>query len=115
MNRHYAHTIVRLRAGTATDRYGNPRRNWDAPERLTVTGVNVQPAGSPPQSQEDTDDRQTTITEWRLSTPKGMDLDLVETDRIEWEGLTLEVDGKVGRWRIAGRVHHVEAALKEVD
>lgn len=115
MSRHYAHTIVRLRAPLVTDRYGNSKRDWSTPERLTVSGVNVQPGGSPPQSAEDTTDRQVTITEWRLYTPKGMDLDLEETDRVEWEGLTLRVDGKVGRWRISGRVHHVEAALKEVD
>ncbi|URN11367.1 hypothetical protein LUW77_03495 [Streptomyces radiopugnans] len=115
MSRHYQHTIVRLRAAETTDRYGNTKRDWSAPERLTVTGVNVQPAGVPARSDEDTTDRQVTVTGWHLSTPKGVDLDLEETDRVEWEGLTLQVDGKVGRWRVAGRVHHVEAALKEVD
>lgn len=115
MSRHYGHTIVRVRAPLVADRYGNRKRDWTAATRATVTGVNVQPAGSPPQSDEDTTDRQTTITGWRLYTPQGMDVDLLETDRVEYEGMTLEVDGKVGRWRIDGRVHHVEAALREVD
>lgn len=115
MSRHYAHTITRVRAPVAPDRYGNQRPDWTAAQRLTVPGVNVQPGGSPPQSEEYTADRQTTVTGWRLYTRPGMDLDLVETDRIEYAGLVLEVDGKVGRWRINGRVHHVEAGLREVD
>lgn len=115
MSRHYAHSVVRLRAPLAADRYGNKVRDWTAPARLPVAGVNVQPSGSPPQSDEHTTTRQTTITGWRLYTRPGMDLDLVETDRIEYGGMVLEVDGKVGRWRINGRVHHVEAGLREVD
>lgn len=115
MSRHFAYTIVRVRAPLTTDEYRNKKRDWDNAARLTVSGVNVQPAGSPPRSDEEITDRQTTVTQWRLSTPPGTDVDLLETDQVEWEGLTLEVDGKVGRWRIAGRVHHVEANLREVD
>jgi hypothetical protein len=115
VSRHYAHSILRVRAPLTTDRYNNQVRDWAAAQRSPVSGVNVQPAGSPPQSDEDTTGRQTTVTGWRLYTPPGMDIDLLETDRIEYGGMTLEVDGKVGRWRISGRVHHVEAALREVD
>lgn len=115
MSRHYQHTIVRVRAPLEENRYRDRKRDWGNADRLTVAGVNVQPAGSPPRSEEESVGRQTTVTEWRLSTPRGMDLDLVETDRVEYEGMTLEVDGKVGRWRVAGRIHHVEAALREVD
>lgn len=115
MSRHYAHAVVRLRAAETVDRYGNRKRDWPNAARMPVSGVNVQPAGSPPQSAEDTLDRQTTVTGWRLYTPPGMDLDLLETDRVEYEGMVLEVEGKVGRWRISGRVHHVEAMLREVD
>jgi hypothetical protein len=115
VNRHYQHTITRVRAPLVEDRYGNKKRDWQAAERLEVAGVNVQPAGTPSQSNEDTSDRQTTVTGWRLATPAGIDLDLLETDRVEYDGMTMEVDGKVGRWTVAGRVHHIEADLKEVD
>ncbi|MEU4967778.1 hypothetical protein [Streptomyces smyrnaeus] len=115
MSRHYAHSIVRVRAPEVTDRYGNKQRDWANAVRTALVGVNVQPAGSPPQSDEDSIDRQTTVTGWRLYTPPGMDLDLLETDRVEYDGITLEVDGKVGCWRIGGKVHHVEAMLREVD
>lgn len=115
MSRHFQHTIVRVRAPEVVDRYNNKQRDWANAARTSLVGVNVQPAGSPPQSDEDTVGRQTTITGWRLYTPPGMDVDLLETDRVEYEGMTLEVDGKVGRWRVGGKVHHVEAALREVD
>jgi len=112
----YVQSIVIVRAPVVRDRYGSESRDWAAAARTEVSGVNVQPASAPAQSTEHTDDRQTTVTGWRLYTPRGMDLDLLETDRVEHDGMTLEVDGKVGRWpRPGGGVHHVEAELKEVD
>ena len=109
--------FVRVRAPLVEDRYHNKKRDWDNAERITITGVNIQPAGAPVRSEEDTADRQTTVTAWNLQTPEGRDLDLLETDRIEVDGMTLEVDGKVGRWPdpFGPGVHHVEARLKEVD
>ena len=115
MSRHYGHSIVRVRAPEVVDRYQNRKRDWAAAVRTTLVGVNVQPAGSPPASDEDSVGRQTTVTGWRLYTPRGMDVDLLETDRVEYEGMVLEVDGKVGRWRVGGKVHHVEVSLREVD
>ena len=114
MSRHYAQQVVRLRAPLVVDVYNDARRDWANAARTTITGVNVQPAGSPPRSDEDTDDRQVTVTGWRLFTPPGMDVDLLETDRIEYGSIVFEVVGKVGRWEVAGRVHHVEATLTEV-
>lgn len=115
MSRLYGQTVVRVRAPLFEDRYRNKKRDWGSAERVTFSGVNMQPGGSPAISDEETTDRQTTITQWRLYTPHGVDLDLLETDRVEYDGMTLEVDGKVGRWIIDGQVHHVEAALKEAD
>jgi hypothetical protein len=113
----FLQSIVRVRAPVVTDRYNNRKRDWDDATRLTVEGVNVQPAGTPPRSDESTIDRQTTVTSWTLQTREGVDLDLLETDRVEFDGMTLEVDGRVGRWPdpFTGAVHHVEARLKEVD
>lgn len=115
MSRHFAHTVVRVRAPETTDRYNNKRRDWGSAERVTWTGVNMQPGGVPSSSNEDTVGRQTTVTDWELRSPRGMDLDLLETDRVEYEGMVLEVDGKVGRWRVGGKVHHCEVSLREVD
>lgn len=109
----YLQAIVIVRAGTMTDRYGNEKPDWGAAAaRIPVSGVNVQPFGG---SAEDTDDKQVTVTGWRLYTPRGMDLDLKETDRVEAWGTTMQVVGKVARWPApGGGVHHVEADLKEV-
>lgn len=41
--------------------------------------------------------------------------DLRETDRVEFDGQTLQVTGKVGRWPVPAGVRHIEAQLKEVD
>lgn len=108
----YLQSVTILRAGTATDEYGNKRPDWGVPARIPVSGVNVQPAGG---SDEDTDDKQLTVTGWRLYTPRGMDLDLRETDRVGFDGMVLQVVGKVARWPApGGGVHHIEADLREV-
>lgn len=110
-------SFVRVRAPLVEDRYHNKKRDWESAEREQVDGVNIQPAGSPVRSEEETADRQTTVTSWVLQSREGVDLDLKETDRVEVDGMTLEVDGKVGRWPdpFGPGVHHVEARLKEVD
>lgn len=111
----YRQTVVVLRAPLVADRYGNKVPDWENAARTTVERVNLQPASSPSDSDEDTENRQLTVTGWQLSTPRGVDLDLLETDRIVYGDLVLEVAGKVGRWETGGRVHHVEASLKEVS
>ncbi|MEU7149211.1 hypothetical protein AB0B15_14415 [Streptomyces sp. NPDC045456] len=109
----FTQIVTVVRPATVTDEYGNRTPDWTAATRATVSGVNVQPQGG---GSEDTDDRQITVTDWRLYTPRGMDLDLRESDRIEAGGMTLQVTGKVARWPApGGGVHHIEADLKEVD
>lgn len=110
----YTQAVTIVRPGVSTDEYGNERPDWGVGAiRTTVSGVNVQPAGG---STEDTTDKQLTVTGWRLYTPRRMDLDLRETDRVEFDGMTLQVTGKVARWPApGGGVHHIEADLKEVD
>ncbi|MET9425653.1 hypothetical protein ABZY06_33955 [Streptomyces sp. NPDC006540] len=108
-----ADSAVILRAGYVVDKYGNPStvRDWANATRTTVSGVSIQPDSS----SEETGDRSAVVTGWRIQSRKGQDLDLLRTDRVEFDGMTLEVDGKVARYRMAGAVHHVEARLKEVE
>lgn len=110
-------SVVRVRAPLVTDRYGNRKRDWGNAEHINVSGVNVQPSPSRSDSSEETLDRQTTVTGWVLQTAEGVDLDLLATDRIQYDGMTLEVEGKVERWPdpFGPGVHHVEARLKEVE
>ena len=108
----FGDSVVIVRAGYRVDKYGNEssERDWANAVRTPVTGVSVQPDVS----EEETGDRRTVTTGWRLFTPMGRDLDLLPTDRVEYDGMTLEVDGEVARFRVGGRVHHVEARLKRV-
>lgn len=108
----YGETVTLVSAPLKVDKYGNAtsERDWTKAQRTPVTGVMVQPDSS----SETEGDRPAAITGWRLITPKGKDFPALATDRVEWDGLTLEVDGEVGRWRIGGRLHHVEARLKKV-
>ncbi|MEU2780531.1 hypothetical protein [Streptomyces sp. NPDC007110] len=109
----YEQSVVIIRPATAEDEYGNNRPDWgDAAERIPVDQVNVQPNGG---SSEDTDDKQVTVTGWLLISAPGNMPDLRETDRIEFDGLELEVVGKVGRWPVPAGIRHIEAQLREVS
>ncbi|MEV0445449.1 hypothetical protein AB0I84_08180 [Streptomyces spectabilis] len=113
MTLHYTQTVVILRAPFVTDRYGNTTsdRDWDRATRTTVRRVSVQPDTSA----EDTGDRPVVVTGWRLITRTGVDIDLAPGDRVDALGRVLDVDGDVARWTVGGRIHHVEARLKEVS
>lgn len=109
----YTQSITIVRPVEVEDAYHSTKPDYGvAATRIPVTGVNVQPFGG---SAEDTDDRQVTVTGWRLHTRRGVDLDLRETDRVEFDGMVLQVTGKVGRWPApGGGIHHIEADLREV-
>ncbi|MFE0447340.1 hypothetical protein ACFW6C_07560 [Streptomyces fungicidicus] len=108
----YRDAFVRVRAPLVTDRYGNTttERDWSRAERLPVSGVEVQPDGS----SETTGDRELVLTGWKIYSPRGRDLDLLKSDRVEYDGMTLEVDGEIGRHKLRGRVHHVEVRVRRV-
>ena len=109
----YGETVTLVRAPFKVDKYGNTtsERDWSNAERWSYHGLMVQPDGSA----EAVGDRPSVITGWRLITPKGRDFPALATDRVEWDGLTLELDGEVGRFRVSGRLHHIEARLKRVS
>lgn len=105
-----ADSVVIVRAEYVVDKYGNPSsvRDWANATRTTVPHVSVQPYTQ----NEEVGDRTATITQWQLYTRTNVDL--LATDRVEYMGMTLEVDGEIGRWRFAGRTHHVEVRLRRV-
>lgn len=106
----YTQTVDVLRAELVADRYGNTAPDWSRTTRTTYRGVSVQPDSST----EGDGERQQVVTGWRLITQRGRDIDIRPGDRVEHAGRLLDTDGDVGRWEIAGRVHHVEVRLKEV-
>jgi len=103
--------VTVVRAPLTPGRYGGQTRDWAAATRTVYEGVSVQPTGST----EDIRDRELLIGRYTLFTSRGFDIDLLATDRVEWNGLTLQVDGDPNRWPApGGGVHHVEASLKQV-
>ena len=104
-------SLVRVRAGTKTDRGGNTVPDWDTATRVTYGAVNVQPNT---QVETVNEQRQLVIIGWRVQTDEGTDVDITAADRIEWDDKVLQVDGDVARWPdpLAGGVHHVEFTMK---
>lgn len=100
-------TVVRLRAGTVADGYGNPRRDW-----TTATEASFPADVQPTASSEDVVDQDRTVTRWRLFL--GPYAELLATDRVRWDGAVYEVEGDVERWKRRGVLHHTEAVLIKV-
>lgn len=104
-------TVIRRRALQTATGYGNTRRDW-ANATIQPYPAEVQPFPGASSSSEDVVDQNRTTTRWRIFL--GPDADLAATDRIEWDGLTYEVDGDVERWKRRGRLHHLEAILIKI-
>jgi hypothetical protein len=106
-------TIVRLRAGTRTDRGGNTVPDWaeNRVSRLSVSQVSVQPTT---QAEANDVTRSRAVTGWQVISAPGVDADIQARDRIEWGGMTLEVIGEVGRYADFGdgSTHHIEFVMQ---
>ncbi len=103
-------SAVRVRAGTKADRGGNTVPDWSNPDRLTVTGLNIQPNS---QSEGADEQRDAVITGYRVQSVEGTAPDIKATDRIEWNSQTFEVDGEVATWPdlFTDTAHHIEFAM----
>jgi hypothetical protein len=105
-------SIVRVRAGERTDRGGNKVPDWSpgAVAELPVERLNIQPATQDELSEAA---RNAVKTGWRVQSEEGTRPDITATDRIEWRGLTYEVDGDVAEWPdpLENRVHHIELTM----
>lgn len=104
-------TVVRapaLKAGSGADA---AQRDWTAATRTVVQDVLVQPVQAA-----ETGDSAAVSTNgtWRISNQPGAGrLDLLSTDRVEYDGLNLAVDGPPEHWPSpgGGGWHHTEAVL----
>lgn len=100
--------ILRKRAITEDDGYGNLRRDWAHTEDVEYP-AEVQPLSAA----EDVSDQDRLETRWRLWLyPKA---DLVPTDRVVWDGQTYEVIGDIEVWKQKGRVHHKKVILIKIE
>ena len=101
------HDVTILRATTTTDRYENVVVSWSSPTETGVKGWITQRNRS-----EDNDQRSAEISDWVLFAPA--DTDIVAGDRVQWGGVTYEVDGPPLRAYTPRGEHHVEAGLRVV-
>jgi hypothetical protein len=105
-------TIVIRRASMTSDRYGAKVRDWAHASVTTVEYCSVQPLNAI----ENDVDREYANTHMRLYAPAGTDL--VATDRVEYGGVTWEVDGEpfhwADPWNPTSGDDHIEADLKRV-
>lgn len=101
--------VTIVRAPLVTNAHGNQVRDWPNGTRQFDVPADVQPATT----SEQTADRQTTLTRWRVFLPAGTDV--LVTDRLEWRGATLEVDGEPEHWRRRGTAHHIELLARRVE
>lgn len=110
----FSDRAIRLRAAPGVDKYGYPDGtwDWDNPDPLLLTQVSIQPVG---ESSEELGTRTAVTSQWLLVTRPWGDADIEPTDRVTFYGVTAEVVGEVSRYRLGGRVHHVEARLERVE
>lgn len=100
-------TVIRIRPGTTTSR-GSVIPDWNNADSLEITGCSVQPA-STGLSQ---DGRVLGISEG-LTVYLPYDSDVIEGDRIEYDGTVYEINGKPKRWKSAtGRVSHMQLNIE---
>lgn len=86
-------TVTRLRAGTTTDEYGDTVIDWSAPDSVSYYARGIEPVSS----EEETRDRQATITGYRVYLEAGADV--LAGDRMVLRGDTYDVDGLPADWR----------------
>lgn len=103
------HDVTLVRAGSTESRYGDSVKDWASSTSTTSKGWVSQRA-----REEVLDGREAQTTEWVLFLPAGTDV--TGLDRVEWEGLTFEVDGPANdAWSPRmNAVHHIEINLRRV-
>ncbi|WP_327300383.1 hypothetical protein [Streptomyces goshikiensis] len=104
-------SLVRVRAGTRSDRGGNTVPDWTTATRLTVDRMNIQPSV---QQEAHDETRTSKITGWHVQSDEGTAPDIRADDRIEWDGMTLEIVGEVARYLdfLHASTHHIEFVMR---
>lgn len=102
-------TVTVLHAPLTSDTYNNRVRDWPnavrTPVRAVVQGVSTTEA---------TDGRSQTDTVYRVYLPAGTAV--TAQDRLEWEGLTLDIDGEpIPRGGVTPALNHIEITGRVVS
>lgn len=110
MRSYYTDTVVRQRATTTTDEYGNVSRTFPGTQ-VTFTNCRVQPRTSLEQVTEDRD-----MTEQILGLYAPIDADIIATDRAVYDGVTYEVHGDGQKHRgVTGAASHAYFQIRKID
>jgi hypothetical protein len=103
------HQVDILTAATTTDTYQNVVLDWAAPASRTVAAY-VRPAPA----SENVADRDAVTAVWQVHTN---DLQIGALDRVRFDGVIYDIDGKPLTWDVApdGVVGHTKLLLRRVD
>lgn len=100
-----------LRPLIRKDEYNADYSDWSVPQVVATGRASIQDF----LTTEDDSDRQTTTEGLRLISDDPALFDAIQpTDRILYAGTTYEVDAPIQKWRLFGRMHHIEVYLKKV-
>jgi hypothetical protein len=116
----YNQTVVRVRVSSTTkDAQGNPVYDWgDGADRVTYDRVAVQPLTSS-ETENSAEQRDQVFTNYRVSTRRGIPMDVTVYDRIEWAGSTWSVSESPQFWphphAAPPAVHHVSVTMTRVE
>ena len=108
----YSSTVTRLRADRLRDDAGalQPTRDWANATSTTIANVSIQPVST---SEVRDAGGVLTTDEWKLYGRRGVKIDLVNGDRVVWDGRTLDVIGLPQSWPgLMSGWHHSEFTLK---
>ena len=101
------HDVTILTAATTTNRYSDAEKDWDNATSATVKGWVSQRT-----QLEDHDQREAQVSDWILFLHP--DATISGANRVQWEGITFEVEGPANpAWSPRG-VHHLEVPLRVV-
>jgi hypothetical protein len=101
--------VTILTAQTVENRYGRTEKDWS----LTPTSSVVKGWVSQTSRSEVTGEREAQVASWVLYLHP--DATITGLDRVEWEGITFEVDGPPNPARTPGVLHHYEVPLRVID
>lgn len=99
-----------IRAVKRKDEYNSEYLDWSTPLTVATGRASIQHF----LTTEDDTDRQTTTEGLRMISDDPVLFNFEPTDRVVYNGDTYEVDAEIQKWRLFGRVHHIEVYLKRV-
>ena len=105
----FCRETVTVKRASLVDSRGTKILDWSNPEEIVISGCSVQPSTT----SRDFDGRTVQVSEeWTLYAPQSSDIKA--GDRIEWNGITFEVNGAPMPWSSpTGRTSHVWVRLSE--